>query len=66
MTRVITVLLGRNQDFTAAEAILTKFGATRIEGTTVDDGIEALEACIESDQWREIMIALNEAEYDLD
>jgi hypothetical protein len=64
--RTITVLLGRNQDFDAATTIITKHGGTRIEPTDAVMNDDTIEAEIPVLEWRNTVIALQDAGYDLD
>ena len=62
--RILTILLGSNQDFTAAEAILAKYGATRIEPTDAVMNNQSIEAAIDPSDWRVITAELQYKGYD--
>lgn len=62
--RTITVILGRNQTFDKAEAILTKYGATRLEPTDAVMNDESIEAEIAVGDWNAVRAELEANDYD--
>lgn len=63
--RTLTVLLGDNQDFTAAEVCIVKHGGTRVEDSSVVMNREALEAEIPAMEWEATRVELQYLKYDL-
>ena len=64
MTRILTILLGSNQDFAAALVILAKYGATRIEPTDAIMNNPSLEAAIDPKDWQPLTAELQYKGYD--
>jgi len=65
MIRVLTILLGRNQDFDAAEAIIAKHSGDRIEPVVIL-GENVIEANIDPAVWDVVREELEAAKYGLD
>lgn len=65
MMRTLTVLLGDNQDFTAAEKVLTKRGGTRIESADVVINNQSIECEIPAASWNSVRCELQYLKYDV-
>lgn len=65
MTRTLTILLGDNQTFDAAEKVLTKRGGTRIESANVVMNNQSIECEIPMANWLDCRIELQYLKYDV-
>lgn len=65
MTRVLTVLLGDNQTFDSAEAVLVKHGGTRIESPEAVMNNQSIECAIPIGEWYDCRVELQYLRYDI-
>lgn len=65
MNRTLTILLGDNQDFIAAEKVLTKRGGTRIESADVVMNNQSIECEIPAANWLDCRNELQYLKYDV-